>query len=396
MTNNQAKPGPLSGVNVVDITSVISGPMATGILCDQGADVVKIEPPSGDIMRARGKVAGLTPSFMSCNRGKNSVALDLKTEKAKEILWKLIMEADVFAQNFRPGVAERLGFGADEILRRNPQIIYLSISGVGNTGPYVRKRVYDPVVQSLSGLADMQADPLTGRPKMIRSVIADKTTAIYAAQAVAAALYSRSVTGKGQHVQMSMLDAMVNYNWVDSMSGASVVGKEEDQANVPHDMIFSAEDGYVTIGAVSDKEWVGLCNALGRPELIDDPKFSTPSKREINRQERLELVEKIVSNQKTAPLLEAMEQNDVPCAPVLRRRAVIDDPQVIASGIVQVVDQPVLGPTRQARAAARFSGTPCADLEPAPVLGRDTRSVLSGLGYSEAEVESLVDGDAVR
>lgn len=377
--------GPFSGIKVVDVTSVISGPCSTGILGDQGADVIKVEPPTGDIMRARGKVAGITPSFVSCNRGKRSVELDLKDEGARDILWKLIEEADVFAQNFRPGVAERLGFGPDEALRRNPGLVYLSISGVGPDGPYSKKRVYDPVIQSLSGLADMQSDPTSGRPKMIRSVVADKITAIYAAQAVSAALYSRSVTGKGQHVEVSMLDTMLSFNWIDGMAPVAIVGKEEDASNTPHDMIFPTADGFVTMGAISNKEWVGLCNAMERPDLITDPRFDTPSQREANRQERLEVIEQEVSAHATAPLLAQLEAHDVPCAPVLRRHQLFDDPQVVHNEVVQIVEQQALGQVRQARPAAKFSAHTLRPLSQAPTLGEHTTEVLAELGLSVGE-----------
>jgi crotonobetainyl-CoA:carnitine CoA-transferase CaiB-like acyl-CoA transferase len=375
--------GPFSGIKIIDVTSVISGPCATGILSDQGADVIKVEPPTGDIMRARGKVAGFTPAFVSCNRGKRSVALDLKAEDAREVLWKLIEEADVFAQNFRPGVADRLGFSAEEALRRNPKLIYLSISGVGPDGPYAKKRVYDPVVQALSGLADMQSDPLTGRPKMIRSVVVDKITSVYAAQAVSAALYSRSVTGTGQHVEISMLDTMLGFNWVDGMAPVAVVGKEEDASNTPHDMIFPTADGFVTMGAISDKEWVGLCNAMERPDLITDPRFATPSQREVNRQERLEVIEAAVSSQATEPLLAALEHHDVPCAPVLRRHQLFDDPQVVHNDVVHIIEQEALGQVRQARPAARFSAHKLRPMAPAPGLGEHTQEVLEALGAAD-------------
>ncbi|WP_171126061.1 MULTISPECIES: CaiB/BaiF CoA-transferase family protein [unclassified Ruegeria] len=395
MTEKANGKGPLSGVKVVDVSSVISGPCATGMLADQGAQVIKVEPPSGDIMRARGKVSGFTPSFVSCNRGKRSVTLDLKKPEAKEILWKLIEDADVFVQNFRPGVADRLGFGADEALGRNPRLVYLSISGVGDSGPYVGKRVYDPVVQSLSGLADIQQDPLTKRPKMIRSVIADKTTALYAAQAVTAALFSRSQTGEGQHVQVSMLDAMLNYNWIDGMTTISVVGQEEEPSNTPHDMIFPTADGFVTIGAISNKEWIGLCQAIERPDLIDDPRFATPSQREVNRQERLELLEYAVSDRKTEALLTMLESHDVPCAPVLRRQQVLDDPQVLHNDVITVLDQQGLGPTRQAQSAAKFSATATGPLSQAPALGEHTLDVLAELGLSEQDIVALRDSQTI-
>ncbi|MGC1413557.1 MAG: CoA transferase [Acetobacteraceae bacterium] len=201
--------GPLHGVKVLDLTSVVSGPHAAMILSDQGADVIKVEAPEGDIMR-RGS---MTPGFVSSNRGKRSIVLNLKQPETLSVLHRLIAVSDVLVQNFRPGVADRLGFGEPTARAINPGLIYVSISGVGETGPYVRKRVYDPVIQALSGLADIQRDTETGRPRMVRTLIADKTTALAAAQAICAALYNKAVRGEGQHVRLAMLDVMVAYLW---------------------------------------------------------------------------------------------------------------------------------------------------------------------------------------
>ena len=201
--------GPLRGVKVLDLTSVVSGPHAAMILSDQGADVIKVEAPEGDIMR-RGS---MTPGFVSSNRGKRSIVLNLKRPEELSVLHHLIAVSDVLVQNFRPGVADRLGFGEPAARTINPMLIYVSISGVGETGPYVRKRVYDPVIQALSGLADIQRDTETGRPRMVRTLIADKTTALAAAQAICAALYNKAVRGEGQHVRLAMLDVMVAYLW---------------------------------------------------------------------------------------------------------------------------------------------------------------------------------------
>lgn len=398
-----APSGPLQGVRIIDLTSVVSGPSAMGILADQGADVIKVEPPTGDIMRGRGTIhgpgssGGITPGFVACNRGKRSVVLDLKIPQAAEPLWRLIESADVLAQNFRPGAIERLGFGADEALARNPRLIYLSISGVGENGPYAGKRVYDPVVQALSGLADIQADPLSGRPKMVRTLIADKTTGIYAAQAVTSALFARERTGQGQHIRLSMLDTMVSFLWPEGMAPfASVENDVQEARATPHDMIFPTADGYITVGAVSDREWHALCRALARPEWIDDPRFATGAARSANRQERLEEVEKAMGAQPTEAILRALTAADVPCAPVLSRRAMLDNEQVLANELVNEIDQPGLGRLRQARPAPRFEVTPASLPSPAPFLGENTDEVLAELGYSHDEITALRDSGAAK
>lgn len=384
--------GALEGVRIIDLCSVVSGPAAISILADQGADVTKVEALSGDISRsARAASPGISPGFVSCNRGKRSIALDLKQPDGRAILWRLLGNADVVAQNNRPGVMERLGFGYAAVAERHPNIIYLSISGVGPSGPYANKRVYDPTIQALSGLADIQADPLSGRPKMVRTIIADKTTAIYAAQAVTAALFARTRTGRGQHLEVSMLDVMIAFNWSDGMAPFSVV--EENRTEAPssaHDMIFKTSDGYITLGAVSNREWVGLCVALDRDDLIADDRFATGAARSSNRQERLETVEAELDGHSSDTIIARLEANDVPCMKVKTRREVIDDPQVVANGTVVEIEQPGIGRLRQARPAALFSDTPSRSPGPAPVLGQHTREILTEMGMDEAEVADLI------
>ena len=259
---NTTVKGPLSGIRVVDLTTAVSGPLAAVILADQGAEVIKVEPPTGDFMRAGGEQAGMNPTFVSCNRGKRSISLDLKQPAAVDILWRLVMASDVLLQNFRPGVVERLGIGSEAVLARHSRLVYASISGVGERGPCAAKRVYDPVIQALGGLADIQSDPKSGRPRMVRTLIADKTTAIYAAQAIVAALFARERSGNGQHVRLSMLDTMVSYVWPEGMAGFSMLEQSDDEStSSAHDMVFATKDGYVTLGAVSDREWRALCEA---------------------------------------------------------------------------------------------------------------------------------------
>lgn len=382
--------GPLSGIRVVDLTSIVSGPVAMATLADQGADVIKVEAPRGDTIR-HARDNGMAPLFLSGNRGKRSLVLDLKKQSAKDVLWRLIERADVFAQNFRPGAIERLGFSADAVLKRKPDLVYLSISGVGATGPYAKKRVYDPVIQALSGLTDIQVDAATGRPRMIRTVIADKVTAIYAAQAVTAALYHRLKTGTGQHVQVSMLDAIISFLWPEGMAAHTIVS-ETGKGTPPamHDLIFPTKDGYITVGAVSDAEWHGLCAALNRPDWVDDPRFATLQARSQNRQERMECVEAELKNFTTAEALQVIEANDVPSMAVLTRAEMLEDAQVKANNLVMQVEQPGVGIIRQARPAALFSETPATSPRPAPRLGEHTEDILAGLGYSEEEMTDIV------
>jgi crotonobetainyl-CoA:carnitine CoA-transferase CaiB-like acyl-CoA transferase len=274
-------PGPLAGIRVLDLTSVVSGPLATMFLADQGAEVIKVEPIAGDIARRSRQTIStsgeFSAMFVSTNRGKRSIALDLKRPDAVEIMHRLIARTDVLVQNFRPGTMERLGFGEETLRAKHPRLIYVSISGVGEIGPYSKKRVYDPIIQGLSGFADIQSDPKTRRPQMIRTIVADKTTAIFAAQAVCAALYAREHSGEGQHIRLAMLDTMISFLWPEAMTQYTVVGREASTADpIPRpDLIFETADDYITVGTISDSEWRGFCGAAELPDLVKDPRFST-------------------------------------------------------------------------------------------------------------------------
>jgi crotonobetainyl-CoA:carnitine CoA-transferase CaiB-like acyl-CoA transferase len=395
-------PGPLAGIRVLDLTSVVSGPLATMFLADQGADVIKIEPLGGDITRrsrqsisASGEFSAL---FVSSNRGKRSLALDLKRPEAAEIMRKLITGSDVLVQNFRPGTMERLGFGEPALRELNPRLIYVSISGVGESGPYARKRVYDPIIQGLSGFADLQADPKTRRPQMIRTIVADKTTAIFAAQAVTAALFARERTGEGQHIRLAMLDTMIAYLWPEAMTQYTVVGREATTADptARPDLIFETADGYITVGTISDSEWQGFCAASGRSGLAEDSRFNTPGGRAANATERILLMAEIIKERPTAEWLQRLDANDVPSAPVLRRNEVIANEQVLARELIVEFDHPDIGPVRQPKPAARFDRTPAQIQGPAPRIGEHTAAILAEIGLEAAEIERLAAEQIVR
>ena len=395
-------PGPLAGIRVLDLTSVVSGPLATMFLADQGAEVIKIEPLGGDITRrsrqsisASGEFSAL---FVSSNRGKRSLALDLKRPEAAKIMRELIASSDVLVQNFRPGTMERLGLGEPTLRELNPRLIYASISGVGESGPYAKKRVYDPIIQGLSGFADLQAEPRTRRPQMIRTIVADKTTAIFAAQAITAALFARERTGEGQHIRLAMLDTMIAYLWPEAMTQYTVVGREATTADptARPDLIFETADGYITVGTISDSEWQGFCAASGRPGLAEDPRFNTPGGRAVNATERILLMAEIIKKRPTAEWLQRLDANDVPSAPVLRRNEVITNEQVLARELIVELDHPDIGLVRQPKPAARFDRTPARIQGPAPRIGEHSATILAELGFEAAEIERLATEKIVR
>jgi crotonobetainyl-CoA:carnitine CoA-transferase CaiB-like acyl-CoA transferase len=392
VSGTAAVEGPLAGVRVLDLTSMISGPVATMVLADQGADVIKVEPPAGDLVRSLGpNRGGITATFVSANRSKRSLVLDLKTATGLAALKRLIPTADVFVQNFRPGAIERMGLGEDVVRRLKPDIVYVSISGFGETGPYAHKRVYDPVIQALSGLAAIQADRDSGRPRMVRTIIPDKTTALTAAQAITAALFARQRRGIGQHVKLAMLDAMVAYLWPEGMTGYTFIGREvaASRAQIAQDLIFRTRDGYITAGAVSDAEWLGMCNALERPEWLDDERFKTAAARVINVAERLALTSEVLATRTSAEWLERLDREGVPCAPVLTRGEVFEQEQLRVNGLIEEYEQPDAGRVRQPRPPAHFGATPARIGRPAPRLGEHSREILAAAGFSESEIDDL-------
>jgi crotonobetainyl-CoA:carnitine CoA-transferase CaiB-like acyl-CoA transferase len=389
--DRQPEDGPLAGVRVVDLTTMISGPVATMMLADQGAEVIKVEAPTGDLVRAMGaNRGGVSATFVSANRSKRSLVLDLKTAAGLDALKRLVATADVFVQNFRPGAIERMGLGEDVLRAVREDLVYVSISGFGETGPYAGKRVYDPVIQALSGLAAIQADA-DGRPHMVRTIVPDKLTAVTAAQAITAALFARERTGRGQHVHLAMLDAMVAFLWPEGMTGYTFVGREvsSSRAQFAQDLIFATTDGYITAGAVSDGEWQGMCRALERPEWLEDERFATAHARIVNVADRLALTAEVLRTRSSAEWLERLDAEGVPCAPVLSRAEVIDHDQIVANRLIEEFDHPEGGRIRQPRPAARFDATPARVRGPAPALGADSETVLAAAGYGPEEIAAL-------
>lgn len=389
--------GPLSGYRILDTTQMVSGPMAAMILGDQGADVIKIESTTtGDLTRALGgRRAGISPVFATTNRNKRSLAVNLKSDGGRTIVERLVATADAFIQNFRPGTVERLGVDYESLRRIRDNLIYVSISGFGEQGPYADKRVYDPIIQAVSGLADIQADRTSGRPQMVRLIVSDKVTALTAAQAITAALLHRCRSGEGQHVRLSMLDAVVSFLWPEGMAEYTMKDTERrsERPTQTRDLIFETTDGYITVGAVSDTEWAALTRVLRKPEWQNDERFRSPAARIRNSQERLELTAAVLRGRSSAEWLERLQAEQVPCAPVLRRAELFDNAQIAANGLIVEEEHPYAGRIRQTRPAARFEASPAELRLPAPRLGEHTAEILSELGYDRRQIaELLQDG----
>jgi crotonobetainyl-CoA:carnitine CoA-transferase CaiB-like acyl-CoA transferase len=384
--------GPLAGIRVVDLSSMLSGPWATMILADQGADVIKVESPQGDHTRTlSNRHKGFSAQFLNLNRNKRSITVDLKTREGVELLKRLSVTADVFVQNFRPGVVERLGIDEEAIRAVAPNIVYVSISGFGEKGPYAKKPTYDPIIQALSGLTSVQGGSDTARPRLIRTVLPDKLTAVTAAQAISAALVARFKSGVGQHVRLSMLDAVLAFLWASDMSLQTFVGQEVTGRTAASfiDLIYETSNGFMTVAVMGNKEWTALTRALEHPEWLDDPRFKTPALRDQNIDDRLQMTQDVLKSRTTEEWLERLEAEGVPCAPVLTRDEVIKHPQVLASNILMETAHPVVGRLRQTRPAARFAKTPPEYRRGAPLLGEHTAEVLGELGLSRQDIDAL-------
>jgi crotonobetainyl-CoA:carnitine CoA-transferase CaiB-like acyl-CoA transferase len=385
-------PGAMDGVRILDLTTMVAGPVATMMLADQGADVIKVESPHGDLMRhfSRGR-NGMNPAFLSCNRNKRSLAVDLKSADGLQIIKRLIATAQVLVHNFRPGIAERIGLGEEAVRAIRRDIVYVSITGYGTKGPYAGQRAYDPVIQAMSGLADIQRDRDTGRPRMVRTIIADYTTALTAAQAITAALFARERSGTGQHVRLSMLDAMISYLWPEAMPSLTFVGAESDPSDgeVGPDLVFATQDRYITAAALSDDEWAGMCRALDRQELIDDPRFKTARDRSINAVERRSITSAELEKWRANEILPRLLANDVPSAPVVSRFELLQDAQVRENQILEVFESEAFGKVRMPRPAAQFERTPATVRAMAPMLGADNTAILAELGYDASDIARL-------
>lgn len=383
----------LEGVKVVDLSVMISGPLAGMILADQGAEVIKVESPGlGDIMRFLGtNKGGITGIFANNNRGKKSLVVDLKKPEGVDVLHRLVADADVLVQNFRPGAMERLGLGYDDVARINPDLIYCSISGYGPDGPYSHRRVYDNVIQAASGLASVQTDPATGRPSLYRTLLCDKATAYTAAQAITAALFARAMgRARGQHIVVAMLDAAIAFMWPDSAMDAVLL--DDDVTRAPtigaNYAVTSLADGFVSAGAVSDAEFRGLCAALGHPEMADDERFATALSRTANAGALVALMTQYAAETTLEDFVRRAEEHDVPASKIVHLHELPDDPQVKHNEVFVERVHPQAGRMREPRPAPRMSATPPRVGDVAPTYGQHTDEIVAGLGLDPAALRA--------
>jgi len=382
-------PGPLDGIRIVDLSVALTGPLAAGMLVDQGAECVKVEQaPIGDVVRWLGSsVAGVSAMFQVANRGKRSIVLDLRQDEGRAILDDLIEGADVLVQNFRPGVAERLGITYDEVAARNPDIVYADLTGFGPDGPYSHRRVYDTVIQAHSGLAASQTGTGDDQPKFLKQLVCDKVTAYTACQAITAALLARERGAGGQHIELSMLDACIAFLFVDGADHEVILDGDHSgpQAVAANNTPLAFDGGFAAIAVPADDEFHGLTRALDVDS--SDPDLATVRDRARNRDKSMAVHREVRENATRIPIdegAERMEANQVPFGIVRAVHEVPDDPQVVANDLFTTFDHPAAGRVRHHRVPARFHTTPATLREPAaPTLGQHSDEVVAETGRGD-------------
>lgn len=386
--------GPLSGLRVLDLTSVVLGPLATQTLGDMGADIVKIEGPAGDTTRYTGpkRSKDMSALYMGLNRNKRSIVLDLKQDSAKDVLWRLIDGADVFLHSIRPQAIGRLGFGHDNVLARNPRMVYAGVHGFRMDGPYYGRPAYDDVIQGLSGSADLMAR-LVDEPRYMPTIMADKTCGLVTVNAILAALYEREQSGEGQFVEIPMLETMVAFNMADHIFGHAFEPPEGpmgySRVLTPSRRPYKTLDGYICLLAYTDPQWERFWAEVGVPELKDDPRFDSLASRADNIEAVYSLAGEYIATRNTAEWLEVLPRLEIPCGEIVELESLPDDPHLQAVEFFRSEDHPTEGKITIPDIAVQFGRTPGSIDRLQPKLGEHSIEILREAGYSDADIENL-------
>ena len=388
---------PLDGIFVLDLSRILSGPICTMSLADMGARVVKVEPPPhGDDTRLWGPpfLGGTSTYFLSINRNKQSLALDLKSPQGRDILWKLVDRADILVENFRPGVLKRLGFGAEEVAERNSRLIYCSVSGFGQTGPQSNRPGYDVVAQGESGLMDLTGYP-DGPPAKMGSSLADIIAGLYAVNGILLALLARQKTGKGQVVDISLLDSLVSTLTYQAMIYFATARSPRRMGTrhpsiVPYEC-FQAKDGFINIGVANEKAWALLCEALGIAPLASDPRFSTMAARITNYDELRPILADVLSQMSRSDIMRLLEEGGIAVGAVNTVAEALEHPQIHARNMVVELTHPDYGLLKMLGIPVQLSDTPGQVVTAPPRYGEHSRSVLLELGLGETAIRELFD-----
>ena len=386
--------GPLSGIRVIDVTTVVLGPFCSQTLGDMGADVIKVEATDGDSLRPIGpsRTPGMGSYFANLNRNKRSLAIDLKKPAAKEALMRLVETADVFVHNMRLGAASRLGLDYETLVKRNPKLIYAAASGFRKGSSMQEFPAYDDLIQGVSGIASLNAGP-DGAPRYFPTVMVDKLTGATLASMIGMALFHRERTGEGQEIHLPMMETILSFGLVEHLwhgtLGEPEKGLGYPRMLTPHRRPYQTKDGYISVIAHSDAQWRSLFKAMGVPDLIDDPRFCSVGARTANIDAVYGTLTTGMKLKTTDEWLAELRPADIPCGKANRLDELFADPYLNETGYFQPYDHPVEGDTIIPSIPARFSKTPPNVHRPWPTLGQHTREVLAEAGYSDAEIKAI-------
>ena len=396
-----AERGPLAGVAVVDLSTTFMGPYSTALLAQWGADVIKLEAPGGDILRYIGdaKEIGLGPVFLNANRGKRSIALDLKNEKAMPVFDRLVERADVVVHNLRPKAARKLGITSERLLGLNRQLVICAFRGFGAGGPYEDRAAYDDVIQGASGLAAVQGGG-DGEPAYVKSALADKTMGLFGASAILAALHGRRETGRGRAIEVPMFESMASFTLLEQQGGLvydpPLGPSGYARTASPQRRPCRTEDGYLAVMVYTDEQWAAFFEAIGRPDLGADPRYRTIRERTLHSDELYGLVNEELAKRTSAEWQELLDRAGIATGPVNTLESLFEDEHLRATGFFEATDHPRAGRVRQARPPVDMGDPAPVPLRHAPSLGEHSIEVLRELGYGEREVRELIgDGAAV-
>jgi len=392
---------PLDDLFVVDLSRILSGPVCTMLMADMGADIIKVEPPPlGDDSRQWGPpfIGGISTYFLSVNRNKKSLGLNLKTEDGRRVLWKLIERADVLIENFRPGVMDKLGFGYEAVHKANPRTVYCSISGFGHSGPYRDRPGYDVIAQGESGMMDLTGYP-DGPPAKLGASLADVVAGLYACNGICLALLARHRTGKGQHVDVSLLDGMVSTLTYHALIYLST-GRSPKRAGTRHPSIvpyesFEAKDGFVNIAVTNQKQWENFCRVLGFPEIARDRRFEEMKARLENYAELRPMIQRVVSRMTRTEVITTLDKVGIPAGPINSVGEILEDPHIRAREMVTELIHAEYGPLKVLGIPFKLSDTPGTVENAPPKFGEHNRAVLKKLGFSESEVAGFENSGTV-
>ena len=386
---------PLQGIKVIDFSQILAGPFCTMLLADMGADVVKIEKPNGgDDTRRYGPpfIEGESAAFLTLNRNKRSIILDLKSEQGIAIVRRMLEDADVMIHNFRPGVVDRMGLAYDNVSAINPAIVYCTVSGFGTTGPYSSRAGFDLVAQGMSGLMSINGFP-GAPPAKVGVPMADLNTGMFCAYGILTAYINRLATGQGQHVDASLLESGMAYTLYESATYFAT-GEVAGPLGSAHRMIapyqaFATQDGYINIGAANQNNWERMCRAVGREDLLDDKRFASNPERMVSIDALTPIMEETFRTQTTAHWVEVLEKAGVPCGPIYNIEQVYADPHVQSRDMAVELEHPKSGAIRNIGVPVKLSDTPGSVRTPAPLLGQHSDEVLAQFGYAATDIEAF-------